>query len=77
MQIYSLEFVLNSPYATPETIRNSIAEFCPKLEISGCPQEQQAKSFKICADTENPEMVFDICAQFGRIKQVKINEEGK
>ncbi len=41
----------------------------PKEEI----REKKGKKFRISLHTEDPTIIFDTCAQFGKIKSVKIN----
>jgi dihydroxyacetone kinase-like predicted kinase len=74
---YVLEFILSVPSASPETVRNAITEFADSLEIIEAQQgdNQKARDFKINMLTDNPTVVFDACAQFGRIKSVKIEEQ--
>lgn len=61
--------------ASPETLKNSLIEFGEDLEIvplvdSGATE----KNFKIRIYTEDPTVIFDTCAQFGRLKSIKIND---
>jgi len=60
-----------------ETLKNSIVEFAEVLEISQMPQDNTIKTrdFKIRVYTEDPTIIFDTCAQFGRLKSIKIDEE--
>ncbi|MCX5702080.1 MAG: hypothetical protein NTW64_03765 [Candidatus Omnitrophica bacterium] len=37
-------------------------------------RERKVKKFKISLHTLDPTIIFDTCAQFGKIKSVKINE---
>ncbi len=59
-----------------ETLRNSIIEFGEELEISQLPQDNISDKidFRIRIYTEDPTIIFDTCAQFGKIKSVKVNE---
>lgn len=61
--------------ATEEMIKNSLSEFGEDIEITEC-QDGQAKgrNFVIRINTDDPTMIFDICAQFGRIKSVRVKE---
>jgi len=73
MQKYNLEFILHIQKASEETIRENISELGEALEISDCQDNlPQGKNFKINIQTEDPTVIFDTCAQFGRIKSVKI-----
>jgi len=62
--------------ASIQTLKNSIVEFAEVLEISQMSQDNTIKTrdFKIRVYTEDPTIIFDTCAQFGRLKSVKINE---
>lgn len=59
-----------------EIINNSLIEFGEDLEIVQLPENDadKGKNFKIKIYTEEPTIIFDTCAQFGRIKSVKIDE---
>lgn len=73
MQKYNLEFILNIQNASEETIRESISELGEALEISDCRDNpDKGRNFKINIQTEDPTVIFDTCAQFGRIRSVKI-----
>lgn len=76
MRKYSLEFVLNMQAVSAQSLRDSIVEFGEGLDIFQLPQDNDAKGrdFRIRIYTEDPTVIFDTCAQFGRIKSVKINE---
>ena len=76
MHKYCLEFILNMQTVSLESLKNSIVEFGEDLEIFQLPQGNDAKGkdFRIRIYTEDPTIIFDTCAQFGRLKSVKINE---
>jgi len=78
MQKYLLEFVLHAQNSSSSIIKNSLAEFAEALEINDSCRDINAKSrdFIVRLRTEDPTVIFDICSQIGRIKSVKINEEG-
>jgi len=77
MRKYCLEFILNMQAVSPETLRNSIVEFGEDLEVFPLPQDNDAKArdFRIRIYTEDPAIIFDTCAQLGRLKSVKIDEK--
>ena len=78
MYKYLLEFVITTYDITEEAIKNSLTEFGECLEINNCQeQETRGKDYKININTEDPTVIFDICSQFGRIKTIKINEQGR
>ena len=75
MSKYSLEFILSVRDISIETMKNSIVEFGDSLEVTECPDDNtKDKNFKIRINAEEPTIIFDTCAQFGRIKSVKVNE---
>jgi len=59
-----------------ETLRDSIVEFGEDLEILQLQQDDDVKGrdFKIRIYTEDPTIIFDTCAQFGRLKSIKVDE---
>lgn len=77
MPKYCLEFILNIPSGSVEALKNSIVELGEDLDISQVPEGDEAKDndFKICIYTEDPTIIFDTCAQFGRLKAVKVQEK--
>jgi dihydroxyacetone kinase-like predicted kinase len=75
---YCLEFILDVHGSSAAGIKSALSEFGEHLEIVDCTDAaREARSFKIVIHTEDPTLVFDICSQFGRIKSVKVNEEGR
>jgi len=75
---YSLEFILNTRSASAQALRNSIVEFGETLEVIELTKDEISGSkelmVRICA--EDPAIIFDTCAQFGKLRSIKINEEG-
>ncbi|MCX5714762.1 MAG: hypothetical protein NT033_08195 [Candidatus Omnitrophica bacterium] len=73
---YSLEFILSTHEAKPDVIKKSLLEFGENLEVFPVPQNdaERGRHFKIQLRTEDPTVIFDICAQFGRLKSVRIDE---
>jgi dihydroxyacetone kinase-like predicted kinase len=77
MQRYHLDFILTAYSTSADEIKNSLTEFGEGLEVIDCQDSTTlAKNFKIKINAEGPTVIFDICAQFGRIKSVKIDENG-
>lgn len=77
LQKYRLEFILHTYNTSIEVIKNSLVEFGNSLEVSDSPKStEKGNNFYICLNTEDPTLVFDICSQFGRIRSVKINDQG-
>ena len=76
MQRYHLEFIFTAYNTSTDAIKNSLTEFGEGLEVIDCQDSTTlAKNFKIKINAEEPTVIFDVCAQFGRIKSVKIDEE--
>lgn len=76
MSSYHLEFVLNTYTSSLAKIKSSLAEFGNNLEVLAMPQieGEKGENFQIQIYTQDPTVIFDICARFGRIKSIKINE---
>jgi dihydroxyacetone kinase-like predicted kinase len=76
MQKYSLEFILHTQNSQLEAVKNSLSEFGDSLEIAELllKNSTKGKDFKININTEDPTVIFDICAQIGRIRSAKVNE---
>lgn len=70
---YNIEFILSARRITAEEIKNYLAEFVDKIEVSVCGEAE----FKVSLRALDPTIIFDTCAQFGRIKSVKIDEGGR
>ncbi len=74
---YKLEFILHAYNTTLVEIKNSLAEFGSSLEVLQMPDSSgKGRDFKVNLNTEDPTLVFDACAQFGRIRSVRVEEEG-
>jgi len=73
---YSVEFILITNVESLDTLRSSLSEFAEVSSIKDFePLENTgSKNLEVKLVTEEPTAIFDICAQFGRIKSVKINE---
>jgi len=76
---FRLEFILQTHDASEKALKSSLAEFGEGITVEDSMQGgEKGRGFKVILATEDPTAVFDICAQFGRIKTVKIGEgEGK
>jgi len=61
--------------ASEEAIRNSLVEFGEGLEILALKkaEDSRVQDYNIIIRTEDPTIIFDLCAEFGRIKSVKIS----
>ncbi len=73
MQKYHIEFILYVHDASEEAVERAISGLGEALEISDCRDGlDKGRNFKISIQSEDPTLIFDTCAQFGRIKSVKI-----
>jgi dihydroxyacetone kinase-like predicted kinase len=79
MPSYHLEFILNTEVSSLVKIKNSLAEFGNNLKVLEMPQieGEKGENFQIQIYTQDPTIIFDLCAQFGRIKSIRIKEEGR
>ena len=76
MSRHYLEFVLSVKDASAGVIRNSLVEFGEGLEIVALNEEApDCRDFRIRIYTEDPTIIFDTCAQFGRLKSIKVDEK--
>jgi dihydroxyacetone kinase-like predicted kinase len=74
MHKYNLEFVLHTQN-TSNQIKGYLQELGDKIEITDCQNEHiRGRYLRINIQTEDPTIIFDTCAQFGRIKTVKVDE---
>ena len=77
MTLYSLEFILHTANSeSHSTVKNCLVEWVQELEISesDCSDCSSGKDFKIRMRCQDPTIIFDTCAQLGRIKSVKVDE---
>jgi len=76
MRGYCLEFILNTYDTTPKMLEEAMRDLGEGLEITAADEisDTQAKNFIIRIQTHEPTIIFDACAQFGRIKSIKIDE---
>lgn len=72
---YTLEFILHAKNCTPKAIRSSLAEFGQDLVVNPVTGENQNSNYQVSMVTEDPTLVFDLCAQLGRIRSVKVHEK--
>ena len=72
---YSLQFILHLCNSSLEALKGSLSEFGGNIEMAEClGPDLEADNFKVCMVTEDPTLVFDVCGQFGRIREVKVDE---
>jgi dihydroxyacetone kinase-like predicted kinase len=69
---YNLEFILHTKNSSPQMIKSSLAEFGNDLIVSQCQEQDEKCNYKVSMITEDPTLVFDLCAQLGRIRSVKV-----
>ncbi|MDP2766322.1 MAG: hypothetical protein Q8O41_02575, partial [Candidatus Methanoperedens sp.] len=71
---YTLEFVLHAKDSSPKIIKSALAEFGSELMVADCLLHGESCNYDVRMITEDPTLVFDLCAQLGRIRSVKVNE---
>jgi len=74
MTKYTVEFILGTHQASLEAVRSSIQGLGEDLKVFQLPADGNDKghNLKIHILTEDPTVIFDTCAGFGRIRTVKI-----
>ncbi len=73
---YKLDFILHVYDVSMQAVNNSLAEFGEDLLVAdSAGTGKKGKEFIVKINTEDPELVFDICSQLGRIRSVKIDQE--
>jgi len=75
MKKSNLNFILTTMGIPEQEIKKSLVNFGDDLQIlvlekSG---ESRVQDYNIIISTEDPTIIFDLCAEFGRIKSVKIS----
>ncbi len=70
---YNVEFVLNSQQANTEIINGSLIEFGENLDVREDFSHNQ-RIFRVRIDTQEPQIIFDVCSQFGRLGAIKVEE---
>jgi hypothetical protein len=77
MHTYYLRFVLHTYQATLQQIKTALAEFGTAIDIAEDKIDAgiRGRQFRIALDSDDPTLIFDTCAHFGRIKQVKVEEK--
>ena len=79
MPNYFMEFILHTGEAESQTsVKNYLLEWAQDLDVTECIRDDcpPGKDFKIRMRAQDPTVIFDACAQFGRIKSVRIDEQG-
>jgi len=69
---YTLEFILHTQNSSSKMIKSSLAEFGSELVVSECQENDEKCNYNVKMITEDPTLVFDLCAQMGRIRSVKV-----
>lgn len=79
MAKYRLEFILDARDVTAELIREYLLDLGDKVEVSHLSDPAGDAGvgghFKINVHTEDPTVIFDTCAELGRIQSVKVDEQ--
>lgn len=76
MSRFFVEFILSTPDARLQGLKGLLGQYSEGLEIAAQPQDdtERAKHFKIQLSTTDPTIIFDLSAQFGRLKSIRIDE---
>ncbi|MFA5351006.1 MAG: hypothetical protein WC357_06735 [Candidatus Omnitrophota bacterium] len=69
---YRLEFILHAQNSSPKMIKSSLAEFGNELVVSQSQDQDEKCDYKVNMVTEEPTLVFDLCAQLGRIRSMRV-----
>ena len=70
-----LEFILHTYEGSEEKIKNALSEFGRDLQIAeSVDAESAGRNFIVQLNTDDPTVIFDLCAQFGRIRSVRVDE---
>lgn len=72
---YNLEFILHAKNSSPKAIKGALAEFGSELVVTECCLPDESHNYQVSMSTEDPTLVFDLCAQLGRIRSVKVHEK--
>jgi|GEM_PF-343802 dihydroxyacetone kinase-like predicted kinase len=74
---FRMEFILGSRGVSEDMLRRALEGIGEDIEMSVCSGEEEMKDelrMRVSLGTDDPELVFDICSQYGRIKSAKIEE---
>ncbi|HNX81094.1 MAG TPA: hypothetical protein PKL77_03000 [Candidatus Omnitrophota bacterium] len=79
MHKYSLEFTLSMYGDYADAFKKALAPYTDSLEIDPMPRADadRLRHYKIQILTIDPTIIFDMCSEYGRIKAVKIDEQGR
>lgn len=76
MNNYNVDLMLNTFYKDQVKIKNSLLTCSEEATISLILENTDGSfDYSIVAVAQDPTLVFDVCAQFGRMKSVKVNED--
>lgn len=62
-----------------EAFKKALAPYADSLEIDPMPRADadRLRHYKVQILAIDPTIIFDMCAEYGRIKAVKIDEQGR
>jgi dihydroxyacetone kinase-like predicted kinase len=77
MHRYYLDFILVSRSIDENALRNTLTEFGMDLEVHEMlhSETHPESRFRVSINTEDPTIIFDVCAQYGRLSSIKIDEQ--
>lgn len=73
---YTLEFTLSGCEINLIEVERLLRGLGDDLEIIPLPQcgSEREQNYKVQIVTQDPTIIFDACAEFGRIKSIKISD---
>ena len=69
---YHLEFIINGQDLTAGQLIECLGGYAEGLEITE--NKEVPGSFRVSLSAVEPTIIFDTCAQFGRLKSIKVSE---
>lgn len=75
MNRYHLEFILNTHNDSLAAIKENLSTVSQGMEVDQLSSDNlNMTDFKFSLFTMDPTIIFDTCAEYGRIKSIKISE---
>lgn len=73
---FRMKFILGGRCLSEDMLRRALEDTGENLELSSAGEEDVCGETRIHVSlgTDDPELIFDICSQYGRIRSAKIEE---
>ena len=72
---YSVEFTINIYNTSPQELRSSLTGLGVDLNLEEKKEsDEKGEIVRIHIHTDDPYLIFDTCSQFGRLRQVTVEE---